>query len=80
MLRRYERWRKGENLIAARGIDAIGGLFRRRDPAITTLRRIGMSLVDRAPIVKKEIIRRAMGTTGNLPRFARAGGAPGGGQ
>jgi 2-octaprenylphenol hydroxylase len=80
VLRRYERWRKGENLIAARGIDAIGGLFRRRDPAITTLRRIGMSLVDRAPIVKKEIIRRAMGTTGDLPRFARAGGAPGGGQ
>lgn len=79
-LRRYERWRKGENLIAARGIDAIGGLFRRRDPATTMLRRIGMSVVDRAPIVKTEIIRRAMGTTGDLPRFARVGSAPGGGE
>ena len=76
VLRRYERWRKGENLIAARGIDAIGGLFRRREPAMTALRRVGMSLVDRTPIVKNEIIRRAMGTTGDLPRFARAGGHP----
>jgi 2-octaprenylphenol hydroxylase len=76
ILRRYERWRKGENLIAARGIDAIGGLFRHREPVMASLRRVGMSLVDRTPIVKNEIIRRAMGTTGDLPRFARTGGRP----
>lgn len=78
VLRRYERWRKGENLIAARGIDAIGGLFLRREAAVTALRRLGMSFVDRTPIVKNEIIRRAMGTAGDLPRFARAAGPAGG--
>jgi 2-octaprenylphenol hydroxylase len=71
VLRRYERWRKGENLLAASSIDAIGQLFLRQEPAARAVRRAGMALVNRAPLVKNEIVRRAMGITGNLPRFAR---------
>ncbi len=71
VLRRYERWRKGENLLAASSIDAIGQLFLRQEPAAQAVRRAGMALVNRAPLVKNEIVRRAMGITGDLPRFAR---------
>jgi hypothetical protein len=31
-----------------------------------------LSLVNGAPMVKHELIRRAMGLAGDLPRFARA--------
>lgn len=70
-LRRYERWRRGENTAAAYGIDAIGRLFRRPEPAIGILRRAGVALVDGMPALKNQIVRRAMGLTGDLPRFAR---------
>ncbi|MGB5543398.1 MAG: UbiH/UbiF/VisC/COQ6 family ubiquinone biosynthesis hydroxylase [Gammaproteobacteria bacterium] len=72
VLRRYERWRKGENLLAAGSIDAIGRLFLERNATVASIRRLGLSLVNGAPMVKNEIVRRAMGLAGDLPRFARA--------
>ena len=71
-LRRYERWRKGENLLAAGSIDAVGRLFLERNTTVASIRRLGLSLVNGAPLVKNELIRRAMGLAGDLPRFARA--------
>jgi 2-octaprenylphenol hydroxylase len=71
VLRRYERWRKGENLVAAHGIDAIGRLFRATGPVTGALRRAGATLVNETPLVKNEIVRRAMGISGDLPKFAR---------
>lgn len=75
-LRRYERWRKGENLLAAGGIDAIGRLFRQRNRAVQGVRRLGLRLVNHAPLVKNELVKRAMGLTGDLPRVARPGHEP----
>ncbi len=71
VLRRYERWRRGENTAAAYGIDAIGRLFRRPEAVVGTLRRAGVALVDGVPVIKNLIVRRAMGLSGDLPRFAR---------
>lgn len=71
VLRRYERWRRGENEAAAYGIDAIGRLFRRPGAVVGTLRRAGVALVDGVPALKNQIVRRAMGLSGDLPRFAR---------
>jgi 2-octaprenylphenol hydroxylase len=73
-LRRYERWRKGENLLAATGIDAIGRLFREPHAVIGAVRRLGLTLVDDAAMLKHELARRAMGVGGDLPRFARSPG------
>ena len=74
-LRRYERWRKGENLLAATGIDAIGQLFLDRHALVGVARRLGLTLVNDAAMLKNELIRRAMGLSGDLPRVARAAGA-----
>jgi 2-octaprenylphenol hydroxylase len=71
VLRRYERWRRGENAAAAYGIDAIGRLFRRPEAVVGALRRAGVALIDGMPVLKNQIVRRAMGLTGDLPRFAR---------
>ena len=73
LLRRYERWRKGENLAAMFLIDALGRVFRSEQAALGSIRRLGLALVDATPVVKHEFIRRAMGLAGDLPRLARAG-------
>jgi 2-octaprenylphenol hydroxylase len=71
LLRRYERWRKGENLAAMFLIDALGRVFRSEQAALGSIRRLGLALVDATPAVKHEFIRRAMGVAGDLPRLAR---------
>lgn len=71
LLRRYERWRKPENVIAMRAFDGIHRLFTSDDPALGTLRRAGFTLVDRLKPLKGVFIRRAMGLDGDLPEVAR---------
>ena len=71
LLRRYERWRKPENVLAMRAFDGINRLFSNNDPALGTLRRAGFTLVDRLAPLKGMFIRRAMGIEGDLPEVAR---------
>ena len=70
-LRRYERWRKSENLTAMALLDGINRLFANANPALAGLRRFGLGAVDRLGPVKNFFIRRALGTAGELPRIAR---------
>ena len=71
LLRRYERWRKPENVIAMRAFDGINRLFSNDSPALGTLRRAGFTVVDRLAPLKDVFIRRAMGLDGDLPEAAR---------
>ena len=73
VLRRYERWRKGENLATLMGCDAIGRLFSNDTDILRTARRLGLTMVNAAPLVKNQFIRRAMGLVGDLPEAARPG-------
>jgi 2-octaprenylphenol hydroxylase len=71
VLRRYERWRKSENLAAMGLLDGINRLFANANPTLSGLRRFGLGAVDRLGPVKNFFIRRALGTAGELPRLAR---------
>jgi 2-octaprenylphenol hydroxylase len=73
LLRRYERWRKPENLLSMRAFDGINRLFSNDNPGLGTLRRAGLTLVDRLAPLKGVFIRRAMGLEGDLPAVARGG-------
>ncbi|CAN5224904.1 FAD-dependent 2-octaprenylphenol hydroxylase [soil metagenome] len=70
-LRRYERWRKGHNLAMLIALDGLQRLFRSRAAPLRGLRRLGLAAVNRAGPVKREFARRAMGLSGDLPRYAR---------
>lgn len=70
-LRRYERQRKAENLPALAVLDGLKRLFSNDDPALSWLRRSGLSLVDAAPPVKRLFMRRALGTAGEVPTLLR---------
>jgi len=71
VLRRFERWRKGENLLMQTALDGLRALFAAPHPAARTLRGAGLAVVDRAGPLKSAIIRRACGLSGDLPALAR---------
>ncbi|MGF1789298.1 FAD-dependent 2-octaprenylphenol hydroxylase [Photobacterium profundum] len=70
-LRHYERWRKAE---AAKMITTMQGfrdLFDGSNPAKKLVRDLGMLFADKAPGVKDEFMRRALGLSGELPDIAK---------
>ena len=71
VLRRYERWRKGDNLAMMLTMDGFKHLFGSTLPPVRFLRNFGLSLTDAVTPVKNEIMRRAMGLAGDLPRVAQ---------
>ncbi len=73
VLRRYERWRKGDNLAMIAVTGAFKYLFGNDWPLVPSLRGAGLSLVNTATPVKNLIMRRACGLAGDLPRLARRG-------
>ena len=60
-LRRYQRRRKGDNLLMMAAMDGFKRLFEQQAPPLRWLRNAGMRQVGRMLPVKREIIRRAMG-------------------
>jgi 2-octaprenylphenol hydroxylase len=72
-LRRYERRRKSENLIAAAALDGLERLFSSSNPGLARLRAAGLGAVGGLAIVRRGLARRAMGIGGDVPAFVRAG-------
>lgn len=72
ILRKYERWRKGDNQTKAIAMEGFKYLFERQDKYLPFLRNTGMDLVNSTAVVKHWIMRRAMGLEGDLPDVARA--------
>jgi 2-octaprenylphenol hydroxylase len=70
VLRRYERWRKSENLIALGLVDGLNRLFSNQDGTLGWIRRTGLGAVDGSALAKRFFMGRAMGTAGELPRVA----------
>ena len=71
MLRRYERWRKADNLATVAVTGGFKYLFGNDLPVVRELRNLGLGLTDAATPIKNRIIRRAAGLEGDLPRLAR---------
>lgn len=70
VLRRYERWRRSENAIVLAVCDTLNRLFAERSVAVSGLRRFGMSMVTRQPLVRRQLIERALGLGGDVPALA----------
>ena len=71
LLRRYERWRKGENLKVMLVLDALHRLFRLPRPGFQPALRLGMAAVNHARPAKHLLVRAALGLSGDLPEAAR---------
>ena len=71
VLRKYERWRKGENSTMMMAMEAFKYLFENKTAAVSWLRNAGMDVFDSMKPVKYEVMKRAMGLAGDLPDIAR---------
>lgn len=61
LLRCYERARRGDNLLTMRAMEGFRLLFGHSANPVKTARNFGMNLFNRIPVVKNEVIRKAMG-------------------
>jgi len=71
VLRRYERWRKGDNLAMVAVTGGFRYLFGNDLPVMSQMRNWGLILTDQATPVKNFIMRRASGLEGDLPKLAK---------
>ncbi len=71
VLRRYERWRKADNVTVMAAMDGFKRLFSNDSMPLSLLRNLGLTLAERSGPLKHRMIRRAMGLDGDLPRLCR---------
>ena len=70
-LRRYERWRKGDNMAMLSAMTGFKTLFGNDLPVIREARNFGLNITNQLTPVKNLFIRHAMGMTGDTPKLAR---------
>ena len=70
VLRRYERWRRGDNLLMMSAMDAINRTFSNAQSPLGHLRNLGLSLANRSAVLRQMFMRHAMGLDGDLPVLA----------
>jgi 2-octaprenyl-3-methyl-6-methoxy-1,4-benzoquinol hydroxylase len=71
VLRRYERWRRGENALMISILDGFYHAFKPQPGMVQGVRSAALNIADRAGPVKSLVMRYAMGTAGDLPSLAR---------
>ncbi len=71
-LRRYERWRKAQNVATQNAMDALGWVFGRTARPLRELRGLGVNLVQANTPLRRKLCKLASGVSGDLPPLARA--------
>jgi len=72
-LRRYERWRKGDNLLMLGIVDSLKRLYEAPQWPLRLFRNQGMSLVNALAPLKRLMMAQAMGENPDLPASTRTG-------
>ncbi|SEP15786.1 UbiH/UbiF/VisC/COQ6 family ubiquinone biosynthesis hydroxylase [Aquisalimonas asiatica] len=70
VLRRYARWRRGDNLLMQSAMDGFHWLFSNDDPWRSLLRNAGLGVTDRLSPAKALFVDQAVGHRGDLPSLA----------
>ena len=71
VLRRYERWRRSENALMMSLVDGLNRLFGAANPVVSSLRRLGMSMVAQQSPLRRALIEHALGVRGDVPQLVR---------
>lgn len=72
LLRRYERWRKGDNLVLLASMDALKRIYAVDNLAFAKLRSAAMNTINQTAWLKNYFNRYAMGLRADMPALARA--------
>ncbi|MBE9208428.1 FAD-dependent hydroxylase [Nostoc sp. LEGE 06077] len=71
VLKRYERWRKLENLTILGFTDLLDRMFSNRILPLVVLRRLGLWLMQRVPVLKVFALKLMIGLKGRTPQLAQ---------
>jgi 2-octaprenyl-6-methoxyphenol hydroxylase len=71
VLERYQRWRRFDSAFSAAVMDGLNRLFSNDSAPLRVLRDLGLGLVDRAPQLKRLLVREAAGQTGEVPKLLK---------
>jgi len=71
VLRRYERWRKGDNVIVQRAMEGFDWLFEQNNATKNTFRSSFVSFGNSLKLVKNWLMSQVLNGRGNLPNKAR---------
>lgn len=71
VLRDYQRRRRFDTMSLVAATDGLTRLFSNDITPVKAVRRLGLSVVERVPALKRSAVRHAMGTLGTLPRLLR---------
>jgi 2-octaprenyl-6-methoxyphenol hydroxylase len=71
LLDRYQQWRRLDAFLLAAVTDGLNRLFSNAIAPLRLIRDLGLAAVDRLPLLKRFLMRDAMGITGDLPRLVR---------
>ena len=71
-LRKFERWRRGENTLMMFSMSGFKNLFSNDRAELSLVRNFGLDLVNGLGPVKHKFMRHAMGLEGDLPELARS--------
>ncbi|PCH65464.1 MAG: 2-octaprenyl-6-methoxyphenyl hydroxylase [Rhodobacteraceae bacterium] len=69
VLDRYAQWRRFDTTSMAIATNGINWLFSNDNPALRAGRDIGLGLVNAMPSMRRSLMRRAAGLTGDLPKL-----------
>jgi len=67
LLRRYERRRKGENLLMMNSMDGFHALFSNDNKGLSLIRNFGLNITNKITPVKSKLMEHAMGLDKNTP-------------
>lgn len=67
----YERWRRFDNMVLAVVTDVMNRLFSNDITPLRVAREVGLGTVNRIAPLRRNFMRHAMGTVGDLPRLVR---------
>ncbi len=73
-LDRYQRWRRFDSAFSGTVMDGLNRLFSNDSVPLRAIRDLGLGLVDRAPGLKRFLVREAAGKTGDVPRLLKGEG------
>ncbi len=67
VLRRYERRRRGDNLLMMRSMDGFHALFANDNTGLSFIRNLGLNVTHQIPLLKSQLMSHAMGFNRRIP-------------
>lgn len=67
----YQQWRRFDSVVSTTAFDGLNRIFSNDAMLARAARDAGMSLLDRVPWAKKQLVKNAAGLAGNVPKLLR---------